>query len=94
MTDNSAITLSNGATTYTGDAIPLFQAVTLKGALKLYAKCGMIPTRGMTITKMLKLASSITGKPYKRGDAMKAHDDMSTWIDAARTAMPVIDERT
>lgn len=93
MTDNSAITLSNGGTIFTGDAINLFQAVTLKGALKLYAKCGMIPTRGMTITKMLKLASSITDKTYKRGDAMQAHDDLVIWIDAARASMPIIDNR-
>lgn len=54
----------------------MMQLITLKGALKLYAKTGMLPTRGMTITRMLALATSITGKPYKRGQAQKASDDL------------------
>ncbi len=92
--DPSAVTLSNGGTTFTGDAIPMFQAITLKGALKLYAACGMIPTRGYTITKMLAAAKQITGKPYKRGEAAKAAEDLQVWIDAARASMPIIDNRT
>lgn len=94
MTDQSAITYHNGGTTFTGDGIELYRAATLRSALKLYAACGMIPTRGFTITKMLKLATQYTGKPYKRGDAAKAAADMKDWVDAAKAAMPVIDERT
>lgn len=90
MTDTAITLHKNGGFTLTGDAIPMFQVVTLKGALKMYAKCGMIPTRGMTITKMLKSAAAITGKAYKRGEAMKAHDDLVIWIEAAKASMPVI----
>jgi hypothetical protein len=93
VTDQTAITLSKGGTTFTGDAINFYQAATLKGALKLYASCGMIPTRGFTITKMLKLAQTFTGKTYKRGDAAKAAADMQEWVDACKAAMPIIDNR-
>ncbi len=83
------ITISNSSTTFTGDGIALYQAMTLKSALSLYAKCGMIPTRGYTITKMLAAASQITGKKYKRGEATKAADDMQIWIEAAKASMPI-----
>ena len=42
------------------------QAVFLKSALKL-SKSGIMPSRGLTKTKLLKLASHITGTKYKRG---------------------------
>ena len=42
------------------------QAIFLKSALKL-SKSGIMPSRGLTKTKLLKLASNITGTKYKRG---------------------------
>ena len=42
------------------------QAIFLKSALKL-SKSGIMPSRGLTKTKLLKLASHITGTKYKRG---------------------------
>ena len=92
--DPSAVTHHNGGTTFTGDAIHLYRAVTLKGAIKLHRDHGMIPTRGMTITKLFGIAQQITGKKYKRGQHDAAIQDLTVWIDAANASMPIIDQRT
>jgi hypothetical protein len=92
--DSSAVTHHNGGTTFTGDAIHLYRAVTLKSAIKLHKACGMIPTRGMTITKMLGSAEQITGKKYKRGQHDVAITDLTAWIEAAKASMPIIAQRT
>lgn len=89
MTDSS-ITISAGGTTYAGpDATNLFRAKILAGSLGLYAKCGMIPTRGVTITKLLAMATQYTGKKYKRGDAAKAQADVKLWADTMLAGLPV-----
>lgn len=93
MNDTSAITLTNGATIHTGDAIPLFRVKMLRSAIKLHKNTGMIPTRGVTITRMFAEASKITGKTYKRGQHDAALADLTKWIDAADASMPVIDQR-
>jgi hypothetical protein len=83
-------THADGGVTFEGiDATRLYQAITLAAALKLYDRCGMIPTRGMTITKMLALASTFSGKAYKRGAALQAAADVTTWADAMKAALPV-----
>lgn len=80
----------SGGTTFAGpDAVNLFRAITLKMSLSLYAKTGMIPTRGVTSTVMLKLAKEYTGKTYKRGEHEKAAADVQVWIDTMKAAMPV-----
>ena len=79
----------NGGFTLTGDAIPVFGVISLRGAIKLHKACGMIPTRGMTITKMLQRAGEITGKKYKRGQHDAAIADLTVWIDAAKASLPV-----
>lgn len=89
MTDSS-ITISSGSTTFAGpDATNLFRAKMLAGSLGLYAKCGMIPTRGVTITKMLAIASTYTGKKYKRGEAAKAQADVQVWADTMLAGLPI-----
>jgi hypothetical protein len=93
MTESS-INISTGGTTFSGpDATNLFRAMTLKSALGLYAKCGMIPTRGVTITKMLAMATEYTGKKYKRGDAEKAAEDVRQWCEAMKAALPITVEK-
>lgn len=80
-------------TAYVGeDSTNLCRAITLKHALKLYAKCGLIPTRGVTITVMLRIAKEYTGKNYKRGQAMQAAEDVGVWIETMRAALPVVEE--
>lgn len=93
--DSQIIYHQGGATTFVGhDAIALYRAAALASALGLYASCGMIPTRGVTISKMLAMASDITGKKYKRGDALKAKADVTTWVRELKAALPVVDETT
>lgn len=83
------VEISEHATSYVGfEAVDLFRARMLASSLRLYAKTGMIPTRGVTITKMLALASHYTGKPYKRGSAAIAADDVKAWADALALALP------
>lgn len=85
-----------GTTTIVGpDAQALYRALIIKSAIKLYKDTngGVIPTRGMTITRMLQAATKITSKQYKRGlkgcDAAIA--DLQTWCDAMKAALPHID---
>jgi hypothetical protein len=93
--DDSKVTLhQHGGATFQGkDGVRLFQAIALKGGLKLYAATGMKPNRAWTPTAMLKLAESFTGKRYKRGQHQQAADDMTIWIDAMRAAMPIENNR-
>jgi len=76
------------------DAIRLQQAITLRSAIKMYVRSGgqIIPTRGMGITKMLKLASSITGLSYKRTQAEDAMRDLHIWIETMKSALPIFEE--
>jgi hypothetical protein len=95
--DESSIThhKGGGITIAGADAMALYRNLHLKGAIKLYKDTdgGVIPTRGVTITRMLAMATTVTGKRYKRGlkgcDAAIA--DLQTWCDAMKAAMPIID---
>jgi hypothetical protein len=90
---DSYIHHTSGGTTYSGpDAVRLQQAITLRSAIKLYRACGVIPTRGMGIVNMLKLATSITGKPYKRTHAAQAEVDLHIWIETMKSALPIFQE--
>ena len=74
------------ATTFTGQAgVSTYQAIVLKHGLKLYAATGMKPNRMWTPTRMLALASEITGKKFKRGQYMEAHRALADWVDANGT---------
>lgn len=73
------------------DAMRWMNAIYLKASLKLYADTDgkIIPTRGMTITKMLALAGKISGKRYKRSQVNDAITDLAEWIDAMKSALPI-----
>jgi len=60
-----------------------FQALAIRHGLRLYAKTGMKPNRDWTPTAMLRVASQITGKKYKRGDYLRAADDIKAVLDEA-----------
>ena len=47
--------------------------------------------RAYTPTAMLKAASGITGKTYKRGQHQQAADDIKVWCDAMKAALPVVE---
>ena len=90
MTDSSITLHSSGAISYDGpEAVDLYRAKTLASALKMYARSGIIPTRGVTITVMLRMATGYTRKAYKRGDALKASEDVKVWADTLMAAMPI-----
>jgi hypothetical protein len=90
MSDDSQIISSSSGITFIGpDAVMLYQAVSLKTAIKLYAKCGMRMTRTATPAVMLAAATRITGKKYKRGQYTEAVADLDAWIITMRAALPV-----
>ena len=72
------------------DAIRLVKAKLLKVSLGMYP-CGIIPTRGMTITKALRAATSYTGVKYKRTEWRKAQEDLQIWIATMSAALPVLE---
>lgn len=90
MADQTAITHGTGGVTLTGDAIELFRIAQLKGFIALYAKTGIIPTRGVTIRRMLDMATANTGKRYKNSQTgyAEAAGDLQRWIDTMRAAIP------
>jgi len=89
MTESKIVYSQGGGITFVGpDAVNFYRAAALASSLGLYAKCGMIPTRGVTITKMLAIASEYTGKKYKRGDAAKAEADVRIWVQTMKAALP------
>jgi hypothetical protein len=91
MSDSSIIRHNDGAVTFAGsDAVHLYRATVLVHSLRGYAKLGMLPTRGVTITKMLAMASSYTGKKYKRGAALEAAADVDLWCKAMQAALPIV----
>ena len=59
--------------------ISAYQAIVLKGALKLLS-VGLSPGRGWSKAKAMKLASKFTGKVYKRTDCKVALADMTAYV--------------
>jgi hypothetical protein len=87
--NDSEIKTGPGGTTFAGpDAVALYRATALASGLRLYAKTGMQPNRAWTPTAMLKAATGITGKKYKRGEHAKAADDIKLWADTMSAALP------
>jgi len=81
---------TGGISAYVGpDATRLASAKTLRGAIKLYKACRVVPFRGMTITKMLNAATGISHKKYKRGEIDNAIRDLDIWINDMIMALPV-----
>jgi hypothetical protein len=72
--------------------VRLYQAVALKSALRMYAKCKMQPNRAWTPTAMLKLAGQFCGKTYKRGEYELAIADLTVWISTMQSALPITRE--
>lgn len=94
MTD-SAITLhKDGGVTFTGpDAIELYRAHHIKTGIAGWIKFKMIPTRGATLTKMLAMATTYTGKKYTTKRAAEAVADLDAWLSTMCAALPIEDER-
>ncbi len=87
---DSEIIHGPAGTTFAGpDAVALYRATALWSGLGMYLKCKMQPNRAWTPTAMLKAASGITGKTYKRGQYQQARDDLKIWMDTMKSALPV-----
>lgn len=54
-----------GGTMITGDAIPLFQLMTLKSGLSIECKTGMQMTRGKSCYKIIKERFGLKGNKHK-----------------------------
>jgi hypothetical protein len=87
----SEITKSRGGTMFAGpDSVELFRVATLKAAIGLLQK-GILPRRGLTMTKALTMAQVYTGQVYKRTESARAIRDLTTWIETMKSAIPVRD---
>jgi hypothetical protein len=93
MSNHSEVRVGpQGVTAYVGpDATLLVSAMMLRTGIKMYRTCGMIPTRGMTITKMLERATVFSGKKYTRAKMDQAIADLTTWIEAMKSAIPIVE---
>jgi hypothetical protein len=93
MDDDSFIGVDNGeCRSFVGpDAVNYVRAVYLANSLKLYAKAKIIPTRGVTATKMLAMATGYSGKAYKRGQYVEAANDVQKWADEMKAALPTVE---
>lgn len=86
--ENSIETYGSGGISFNGPkAVDLFQAVTLKTALNLYARCKIQPNPHWTPTRMLQAASLYTGRKYKRGEYSQAAAELILWIGETRQAI-------
>lgn len=74
------------------DAIKFGAAVQLRAFIRLYIKTGIIPTRGVTITRMLALCQQFTGKTYKPAQKEQALEDLTNWIETMRLALQIVNE--
>jgi len=68
----------------TPEQIERFRLLCLKQSLQMNAKFKMVPTRTVTPTLMLKLASAATGKAYKRGTHAQAALDVEALLNATK----------
>jgi hypothetical protein len=93
MSEDSYIRYSRGrgeATSYVGrDATQLYRVNMIKVSIKLWMKTGMMPTRGVTITKLLKMAEQYTGRKYKKSEAAYAIEDLHNWVTTMISALPI-----
>lgn len=87
--DESGIDYHKGGTTIYGeDGIKFYRAALLASSIEMWCKCRLLPTRGVTITMMLEQATAITGKKYRRRDAVQAVKDVREWTQAMKAALP------
>lgn len=78
------------AVSYVGsDATQLYRVNMLKVSIKLWMKTGMMPTRGIGIQKMLKMAEMYTGRKYKKSEAAYAVEDLHNWVTTMVSALPI-----
>jgi hypothetical protein len=76
----------DGSVMFSGkEAVSVYHIITLKTALKMYAKTGMKINRAYSPKNMLACAQSFTGKKYKRGQYMEAFEDLDLVVQELKT---------
>lgn len=93
--DDSYVVAGKHGTTFVGaDATKLYSVMALKSALGLYYKTKMKITRHVGIKGMLISAGQVTGKTYKTSqpEIMQAINDLDTWINNMKSALPVVSD--
>lgn len=76
------------ATAFVGrDAVSTYRVAMLASSCEMYAKFKMIPTRGVGATRLLQLASEITGKRYKKGGHMEAAADLRLTLQGLKASL-------
>ena len=73
---------------FIGSDMDIFAMLTLASALKMYAETKMKASRFHTPTAMLKRASEYTGLTYKRGQFLKAAQDLTDDADRLKRFAP------
>ena len=92
MDDSKVIHHASGTTFVGPDAISCMRAFALASALDLYAKAGILPSRNMSATKLLRAANQYTGKTYRYGEHAQAAADVRLWAREMRDALPTVNE--
>ena len=93
MTEESGLIYrkdGNLSCAYGRDAVNMVGAAGIAAFLRLYAKSGIRPTRGVGPKELLRRASLVTGKryPLNRAGYLKAADDVSRWVQEMKAALP------
>jgi hypothetical protein len=69
-------------TSFSGEqGMLVYRARVIASGLRLYAKTKMKPNRAYTPTAMLKAASEMTGMTFKRGEYLRAAQELSDLAD-------------
>jgi hypothetical protein len=85
--DTSGITAHEGGYTADGaEAVDVVRCLHLQSAMALNIRTGMLPTRGVTKTKMRDMANAYSGSKAK--NIVQALHDLVIWFEAA-TDKPV-----
>ena len=59
----------------------IYQAIAVKHGLLLYVRSGIKPNTHWTPAAMLRTAGQITKQKYKRGEYLRAANDLQYWVD-------------
>jgi hypothetical protein len=91
---NSYVEVKSGSyTAYIGpDEVKFLRVKALRLSLIGYHKFKMLPTRGVTVTVMLRLAGEVTGKPYTRAKILDAVFDLEQWLVKAQNGLNVVNK--
>ena len=90
--NDSQVSISNSGVMFSGtDAVNLYRAMSVRASLRIVG-IGM-SIKGVSKTGLLKIASEYAGKQDKRGEYEKAREDLTTWIETMKLALPIEDNR-